>query len=459
MNRLRRSFNTAVFLALGVCFSLTFLIVSELAQRRLADATQDFARSLEARSLLREIGAAISEAEAAHRGYFLSGRQEYLQTWQTIPDKLNNLQSRLHELWADDPERLALLRPINAGVEARLRGLRDNLARYRPGQPASVRAGLGQEETARLKQQLQIVLGKENQRYQTGMAQWKADASLTRMGIGILTVVNLVLLVLLYSRAQQELRRKEIEDTTNEARQHELERLVEERTAVLSELSSDLQIEQEREKAKIAHDIHDELGSLVISARMDVTYVLFKLRKLDTVLAEKLERAIQSLDASVDIKRRIIEELRPSALDTLGLAPAIEWQVQQVCERAGLTARLDLPEEMHEPSEQVAIALFRITQEALTNIVKYAKATDVAVTLDANPDGGYQLTIRDNGIGLTDDAINSPLSHGIAGMRQRVVGLRGSFSITSTPGSGTTIMVEVPAQATSAMAMVSDQPA
>ncbi|HEY9101841.1 MAG TPA: CHASE3 domain-containing protein [Chitinimonas sp.] len=424
-------------------FSATFLIVSELANRRLTVAAEKFGHTIEAKGLLREVSSVVAEAEAAQRGYYLSGQTEYLTAWRLAPDRLNGLFARLHEIWEREPEQLQQLILLRTSVDRRMQGLESGFKLAKPGDRNSMRNSLGREDTERLKREIDLSIGRTSRLYQDDMRQWKSDVMVTRLGVGILSTINLLLLLLLYTRSQRELRSETQEMRSVEARQHELEQLVEERTAVLSELSSDLQNEQEREKAKIAHDIHDELGSLVISARMDVTYVLYKLRDSEPQLAEKLENAIQNLDTSVDIKRRIIEELRPSALDTLGLVPALEWQVQQVCERANLRPIMDFPVEMPDLPEQMAITLFRVTQEALSNVAKYAKAGQVWVTLRILNEY-CQLTIKDDGIGLTDTAMNSPLSHGLSGMRQRAVSLRGTFRINSAPGEGTTIQVRLP---------------
>jgi signal transduction histidine kinase len=146
------------------------------------------------------------------------------------------------------------------------------------------------------------------------------------------------------------------------------------------------------------------------------------------------------------MKRRIIEELRPTLLDNLGISAAIDWQVRQACERAGLHCELNLADIELPP--EVAIALYRIVQEALTNIVKYASARNVDVDLIGDEDG-VSLVVHDDGAGLPAGVESSRLSHGIAGMRQRVRALNGSFRIGSKPGSGTTIEVFIPVPKTS----------
>jgi signal transduction histidine kinase len=176
---------------------------------------------------------------------------------------------------------------------------------------------------------------------------------------------------------------------------------------------------------------------------MDIAWVEERLKKRDSESSAKLERALQALDDGVQIKRRIVEELRPTLLDNLGLAAAVDWQVHEICDRAGLECAIATPSDDSGIAPQTSIALYRILQEALTNIVKYAHAKHVSVDLGVGDDT-ITLLIEDDGVGIADDAQNNLLSHGIAGMRQRVRALRGEFSISRRPEGGTVIEVNIP---------------
>jgi signal transduction histidine kinase len=211
----------------------------------------------------------------------------------------------------------------------------------------------------------------------------------------------------------------------------------------LSELSNHLQVVREDEKSKLARDIHDELGGILVSAKMDVAWVEERLKKRDPEMAAKLERAQQTLDDGVQIKRRIIEELRPTLLDNLGLSAALDWQVHEICDRAGLECAIETPSDDSAIAPEVSIVLYRILQEALTNIVKYAQAKNVNVDLGLTGDT-ITLLIEDDGVGIPEDAQNNLLSHGIVGMRQRVRALHGEFGIARRPEGGTVIEVNIP---------------
>jgi hypothetical protein len=256
-----------------------------------------------------------------------------------------------------------------------------------------------------------------------------------------MTAFTIALLFVVWALARREISLREAKRRTLVEEQRRLEHEVAMRTEELSELSTYLQTVREEEKSRLARDIHDELGGILVGAKMDVAWAAQRCKASLPEAAEKLNRALTILDEGVEMKRRIIEELRPTLLDNLGLAPALDWQIRQTCERAGLKCDLNLGEP--DLPVDVSIALYRIVQEALTNIVKYAKARTVSVEL-LRDDEGLTLIVRDDGIGLPAGVETNRLSHGIIGMRQRVRALNGQFRISGRPGIGTTIEVFVP---------------
>ncbi len=276
-----------------------------------------------------------------------------------------------------------------------------------------------------------------------GNDRWTRDVEFARLGMQIMTGFTIALLLIVWILLRREILQREEKRRQLLAEQQRLETEVERRTGELSELSNHLQMVREEEKTRLARDIHDELGGVLVSAKMDVSWVEEHLKNVDPEVAAKLIRAQESLDAGVLLKRRIIEELRPSLLDNLGLGSAIEWLAHQMCDRAGIEPHINVPVDAPKLPPQIAIALFRIVQEALTNVVKYAKAKKVEIDFMQSPEH-VSLVISDDGIGIPEGAQNNRLSHGISGMRQRVRALRGEFSIHGTPGRGTMIEVTLP---------------
>ena len=159
----------------------------------------------------------------------------------------------------------------------------------------------------------------------------------------LMTAFTVALLLVVWLLARRDAQQREARRRSVVEDKRRLEAVVEERTAALSELSNHLQVVREDEKSKLARDIHDELGGILVSAKMDVAWVEERLKKRDPESAAKLERALQALDDGVQIKRRIIEELRPTLLDNLGLAAALDWQVHEICDRAGLECAIATP--------------------------------------------------------------------------------------------------------------------
>jgi signal transduction histidine kinase len=155
-----------------------------------------------------------------------------------------------------------------------------------------------------------------------------------------------------------------------------------------------------------------------------------------------MRRLSGSLDEAVEVKRRVIENLRPSLLDHLGLAAAVEWYVQETCQKAEVHCEVSVPEEMGPIAPEVAIAVYRIVQESLTNAVKYAQAATIFVDLKQQP-GLLELRVADDGIGIANFEPQH-MTHGIAGMRQRARSLGGSFSLRTAPGEGTTVVATFP---------------
>jgi len=229
-------------------------------------------------------------------------------------------------------------------------------------------------------------------------------------------------------------------------------KLAEERIRATSEqlraLSAKLQSAKEEEDIRIAREIHDEMGSTLTSLR-------WELERFDKTISEaedwsqlqalraKIADMMRLTDITIGTMRRIASELRPSILDDLGLAEAIEWQTQQFQTRTGIVCRCDCSLENLDFDPEQSTAIFRIFQEALTNILGHARATRVEVGAGED-DGEFVLTISDNGRGITEDEKSDRLSLGILGMRERAHLIGGELEITGIEGRGTVVTVRMP---------------
>jgi signal transduction histidine kinase len=226
------------------------------------------------------------------------------------------------------------------------------------------------------------------------------------------------------------------------ASSRKLDRLVEARTLELSALSSHLQSLAEKEKCELARTLHDELGGLLTAAKMDLSWLQSRVEKPEH--QERLAQLGSVLDEAMGLKRRVVEELRPSLLDHFGLATALRAYVDSTCAKANVQADIRLPDDGAPIPKDVAIALFRIVQEGLNNILRHADARHVMLELTTGADE-YAFTLRDDGRGFNPNDARASWPHGIMGMQHRVRALGGRFSLQSSPGKGTTLHVAVPA--------------
>ncbi|HZQ61475.1 MAG TPA: ATP-binding protein [Casimicrobiaceae bacterium] len=211
---------------------------------------------------------------------------------------------------------------------------------------------------------------------------------------------------------------------------------------MLSHLSQHLIRVSETEKANLAAELHDELGGALSALALDLAWVLERLKKKAPELVERQSQALKLVHETAALKRRIIDGLRPMLLQHLGLAPALRDYVTQWSKKTGIPVELQLQCERPLPGD-AALALFRVVQESLTNVAKYAKAKNVSVAVTEDPDS-VCVAITDDGIGISPETLAHPTSHGLTGMQQRVAPFGGTFHVTSEPGNGTRITARLP---------------
>lgn len=213
--------------------------------------------------------------------------------------------------------------------------------------------------------------------------------------------------------------------------------------AQLAELSSHLEAAKEEERERIARDIHDELGGTLVAIKIETSLLSSKL-PADPLQLRKRVRGIEGLiDEAINTAGRVARELRPGILKDFGLAAAIECQADDFSQRVGLNC--DTTGIAHEidPDENTSLALFRIFQEALTNVAKHAHATWVGITLGADGDI-LTLEITDNGRGISPQDMNKPKSFGLRGIRERMRDLGGSLELARNSPQGTRVILRAP---------------
>jgi signal transduction histidine kinase len=263
-----------------------------------------------------------------------------------------------------------------------------------------------------------------------------ALGNLDHIGVVLLLVsISLLALYLLRqaSRALQAQRRSLVAERL----QFELD--VAQRTDQLKALAHHLDTAREDERHRLARDLHDELGSLLTSAKLDAARIQSRLADTAPEATDRLHHLVGQLNSSLALGRRIIEDLHPSSLRYLGLLPTLEILTREFSK--GTSVAVHTQQEPISLSEEAQLVVYRLVQEALTNVTKYAQAKQVWLTV-AREDGSVLISVRDDGIGF--DPGQASTSLGLVGMRFRVERQGGRMSVASRPGQGTTIQVTLP---------------
>lgn len=265
-----------------------------------------------------------------------------------------------------------------------------------------------------------------------------------RISTVLLSIASLMLLVLAIAQKQKKQELREKINHMLEAENERLEREVRHRTEELTNLATYLTEVREAEKLHLAREMHDELGALLTAAKLDADWIERKLPpESRTLVAQRMARLRQSLTGGITLKRRITNDLRPALLYDLGLIDALRALIDEFRQGEEIEVKVDLPETEPELTEAVSLSLFRIVQEAFTNIRKYARARHVSVALHVTSTG-IELSIEDDGVGFD---LDSPklARHGLAGIKHRVFTHGGELDIRTAPDAGVRIRVVLPA--------------
>jgi len=388
------------------------------------------------------------DAETGQRGYLLTGRESQLERYVDARNEIPVSEDELRQLVRANPVQVALLANAATLLDARLAILEQGITLKRGGDAAGLEDLMQQREGKIAMDSLRLTLdgmaNEERLQYERRFAGFELSLVAIRWGFFLVVGLNLLLVTLGAALLAKEARRRRRETADANERSARLARDVLERTSEITALSHYLQRIQEDEKARLAREIHDELGGTLAAAKIDLQMLANKLPP-DDPRQTRLVRSMAAIDDAVQVKRRIIEDLRPSVLDNLGIAAALKWQCIECEKRSGIPCHVELEDDNLVLPSATSIALYRVAQEALTNIGKHANAKHIAMSLRRRGEH-WVLRIADDGVGLDPPRPQGPAGYGLLTMRERVRALGGEFSIVGRPGEGTVVEVRVPAE-------------
>ena len=445
MDALKLIRRSPVVFMLAVLAAVAMLFISEGSYWQSANTLEQLAAERDARAQVLDLRKNILDVETGQRGYLLTGRSEFLAPYDKALKPIGHLLDDLDAHYRASPNAIAVVEELNEQVKARLALIAETIRMKQAGKSELANETL---LTAFGKEQFDEIHQLGNRLLELGASSVSASREsvdgtllLGRIGVIALTAISLLaLFVHLRHAAAAEALQLEFKRTI-QAERDQLEIVVARRTEVLTSLAQHLQIAREDERQRLARNLHDELGALLTSAKLDAARIKSRLAAGAAPEAlERLAHLVQTLNASIALGRSIIEDLRPSTLANLGLVSAIEILAREFGERSGVQVHRALaPVKLRASAE---LMVYRLVQEAITNISKYARAEQVWVTL-ASQDGQVQVSVRDDGVGF-DTAAQPGSAYGLVGMRFRVEAEQGKLEVVSAPGQGTTVQVRLP---------------
>jgi len=448
MSFLSRLRGSVIAFPLAALAALAMLAISEASYQ---DATSSLDRLGErgaARSKLNDLVKSLLDAETGQRGYLLTDRREYLRPYEQAQQESRTLLAWLKDYYAKDPSTAPAMLEIAKETEAKLSELATTIDLHDRGVENAWRelmlSDIGREKMEHVRKLGERLIDHETAEVAVGRRSVYQTLWLNRIGVSAMAAVSLLALFM-YLRQTATLDRALADEAERIAGERDrLEQEVAARTAQLKELAQHLQTIREDERSRLARELHDELGALLTAAKLDVARLKSRLGANATAdAAERLAHLNEALNGGIALKRRIIEDLRPSSLSNLGLVAALEIQLREFAGRSEIKV-VDRLEPV-EVSPAAQLTIYRLVQEALTNVVKYAKASEVVVTLSPASDGGALVSVQDNGIGFDTD-VPRLQRHGLLGMRYRVEAEGGTMRLSSKPGEGTLIEATLPAE-------------
>ncbi|MFT3720502.1 CHASE3 domain-containing protein [Pseudorhodoferax sp.] len=435
----------AISLPLALLATVALIVINETGHSRAMEALASMSHVQQTRAAVTQLLQRMLDAETGQRGYLLTGDERYLQPYENATAVIAQNLDLLRSQYLHDRAEMSIFAELSRNVQRKLAEMDVSVRLRKQGHEDAWKfvlgTGVGQEHMDAIREQSGLLLQTAMRRQAASEEQITEALQRSRIGVALVALVGLLAF---YMYLRQTRRLQAVDQRVQEDLQRErdqLGQLVKDRTASLAELATHLQQVRERERGHLARELHDELGALLTAAKLDVARLKSRLGNDAPDALQRLQHLTDTLNSGIALKRRIIEDLRPSSLTNLGLVTSLEILAREFGERSGLQVTTSLePVELDEASE---LTVYRLVQESLTNISKYARASQVEVRME-HLGNHMRVEVQDDGQGFDTGKTMPADSHGLAGMRHRVEAAGGRLSITSAPGQGTRVAATLP---------------
>jgi signal transduction histidine kinase len=432
-------------MAIVVVLAIAQLGVAEYSYRKGTESRERALAVAKSELALESVLRNLADAQTSQLEFLLTGRNNHYSRYQT---SRNRILPTLDNLLTSDTDASLSesVKPLREMAKGEIDGMDATIALFQRGQMAEVRqrveASAAGESMPKLREELAKLAARQQARNEDTASEWRQIRELGRGLLILLTISVVAMFLWVFRSAQNEAGRIVSQKEKVEDDKERLESMVRVRTAELSELTSYLHKVREDERRSLARELHDELGSILTAAKLDIAFIKSRCAQSNPELVPKCDRIAEMIDQGTALKRRIIDNLRPSTLDMLGLAPAARDLVESFAAESRITVDTEIDEEIVLRNDD-ALALYRIIQEALANVRQHADASKVSVGLTREGDLIHAL-VRDDGKGFDPVALPRSGGHGLSAMRQRIRALGGKFAVNSAPGNGATVDVWLP---------------
>lgn len=434
----------AISLPLAVLAAAILIFINEISFRESTAAAANIEQAQQTRDSLNELMRHVLDAETGQRGYLLTGEERYLEPYSAATAEINPNLEILRQLFAPYKDQMDGYASLSQHISSKMTEMELSVRMRKEGNEDAwkfvLTTNVGQEHMEAIRKQAAALASSSSSRMAQGQEQIRKTLQLSRVGVAIMALAGLLAFYMYLLQTQALFRSGEREKESLQRERDQLDLQVRERTANLAELATHLQNVREDERGHLARELHDELGALLTAAKLDVARLKSRLAGSMPEATDRLAHLTNTLNSGIALKRRIVEDLRPSSLSHLGLVASLEILAREFEERSGLSITTDL--ESVELGGSAQLTVYRLVQESLTNIGKYAEASQAVVSLQ-NMGRYITIQVHDNGKGFDTGSVG-PTSHGLSGMRHRVEAAGGRLTVTSTKGAGTQITGVLP---------------
>ncbi|MGY1488306.1 sensor histidine kinase [Methylobacillus pratensis] len=438
-------FASMILALVSVMFTDAWLVELEQQNVQIDQAQRNIA-------VLHQLRTSLNLAESAQRGYLLTQRQELVTTFNQEIEASRRHIRKIEGLFNDKTVAMRgkqeqnWLIALNSTLEAKNAEMKLAISLVQSGKAEEamqvIKLDQGVIEMARFMQYSQILLNQQHEAQAQLVKKREQTIVITRIAL-VGTALILILLVIMVIRqlvqemnSRDHLRQQLARDCAA------YEERIRSNSYMMKTLALDYQSDVERARQKLARDLHDELGSILTATKMDISWTIRRVKDQDPEIVEKLDKTMRYLNQGIQFKRQVVQNLHPSIITTIGFWPALKSLIEDMAERNDWKLDLILPNEQIELPETLGLIAYRVVQESLNNASKYAYATKVSVHMVDALDY-LKLEIEDNGVGADLDK-TSASTHGLSGIRNRIMAIGGRVDITSAPNRGFHLVAIIP---------------